>query len=843
MGIFYGSSSDDQAKHSLLDNGFNKLLNKEVTPPVPPTDFRHGFTDGNSPLLQGSGELTGNVTMKDGYLQSSNFEQGVSGWRLTPTGRFIGQDITLGNRWITISTSTDSLSLAEAIEELGSDGGTVFLSGGTYVITNTVTGGNGLNIYGDSSATTTINFSGTVANIQFAGSDVYDTGTITSVAFGVVVTGSATSWESNVTTSHQLFIGQRWYKISSVDSDTQITLSEGFAGLGAGDSFPGVSYRAAIPVQGIQIKNLTVTGSTSAGLDCDDVRNIILEDVNFTGNATGIDYDYVSEVAMTRTLVPANTGNGVELTSVGFARMEGLAVVGNGGSNVVMNDCRVVPFLTSSFSAGTVDGINLTNCEGILIEAELAGNGGQGAEAVSSNRNIIFQNCLVSGNVSDGIKLTATSDSVKITQSEITANGGWGINSAASTNNDLIVSGNVATGNTSGAINDQGIGSTFSGNTGILDKKTEQQTNGSGGQLTAGDVVVYGSGALSSGLEVKILVIAGGAAGGGATANAADKAGGGGGAGDYIYSATYAVTPQAYTVTVGTGGTGVSGASGNAGGTSVFNDQTATGGGPGGGNGFAGGNGGSEGGGAEKGNAAAGSQTGAGTGNNGAAGNEAAGDGGGGGGAGSAGSGRSGGSGTANSISGSSVTYSVGGGGGQAGSGLGSSTSTPGSGGAGRNRDGGAGAGGSGQNGRVIVRYVTADFGSCTGGTITTSGSDTIHTFTTSGTFTAVGPSDPNAGELTTTTTAGASNVFGVVQETIADGATGSIQTDGLFDGVKVNGTDAISIGDFIGSYTTAGVAQKVTTGETAFAIALEGYDQADSNGRILARIVHPRKL
>jgi len=45
----------------------------------------------------------------------------------------------------------------------------------------------------------------------------------------------------------------------------------------------------------------------------------------------------------------------------------------------------------------------------------------------------------------------------------------------------------------------------------------------------------------------------------------------------------------------------------------------------------------------------------------------------------------------------------------------------------------------------VIIRYVTADFGTCTGGTKTTinSGATTIHTFTSNGTFTVVEPPTP----------------------------------------------------------------------------------------------------
>jgi len=45
-----------------------------------------------------------------------------------------------------------------------------------------------------------------------------------------------------------------------------------------------------------------------------------------------------------------------------------------------------------------------------------------------------------------------------------------------------------------------------------------------------------------------------------------------------------------------------------------------------------------------------------------------------------------------------------------------------------------------GAAGKVIIRYLTADFGACSGGTITTDGLYTVHTFTSNGTFTVVDP-------------------------------------------------------------------------------------------------------
>jgi hypothetical protein len=262
---------------------------------------------------------------------------------------------------------------------------------------------------------------------------------------------------------------------------------------------------------------------------------------------------------------------------------------------------------------------------------------------------------------------------------------------------------------------------------------------------------------------VDYLVIAGGGGGSGGTA-------GGGGAGGYLTSTALAVPGTAYTVTVGAGGSGGSGVNGIGanGSNSVFGSfATAIGGGYGGNRdtvtpGNSGGSGGGGGGSDTASGQVAGSGT-SGQGNNGGAGRGDGGNsaGGGGGGAGAAGQaspsntqGGNGGNGSASSISGTSVTRAGGGGGGShsgtrasggtGGGGFGASTSTDnatagdtntGSGG------GGGGGGGTNANGKaggsgvVIISYAGAQRG--TGGTVTSSGGNTIHTFNSSGTYTA----------------------------------------------------------------------------------------------------------
>ena len=281
---------------------------------------------------------------------------------------------------------------------------------------------------------------------------------------------------------------------------------------------------------------------------------------------------------------------------------------------------------------------------------------------------------------------------------------------------------------------------------------------------TSGTFTPDGSG------NVDYLVVAGGGSGGAST-------GGGGGAGGFRTATGFAVTAQAYTITVGAGGAAPAAeTAGNNGSNSVFSSITSTGGGKGaggknGGPGLPAGNGGSGGGGNDyilndPDNQPPGTGTG-GQGNNGGTATATQGCGGGGGGGASAvganknasGTGN-GGAGTASSISGSSVTYAGGGGGidlgcnsagtGGAGGGGNAGTANPDAGDPGTANTGGGGGGGfgysggtggAGGSGIVIIRYPSPDTAplissptktpihgsdATLGGDVTSDGGDTI---------------------------------------------------------------------------------------------------------------------
>lgn len=97
--------------------------------------------------------------------------------------------------------------------------------------------------------------------------------------------------------------------------------------------------------------------------------------------------------------------------------------------------------------------------------------------------------------------------------------------------------------------------------------------------------------------------------------------------------------------------------------------------------------------------------------------------------------------------------------------------------------------------------------------------------------------------EFTTTTTQGDDKVFGMIMETIANNAYGAVLVEGKTISLKVDGTTDIAIGDFIGTFTSAGIGMKAAAGDMAIAIALEAYATDDSNGVIDAYLITPRKI
>jgi hypothetical protein len=497
--------------------------------------------------------------------------------------------------------------------------------------------------------------------------------------------------------------------------------------------------------------------------------------------ATGVDYPVVVGAGGAGAVDNLSTGRGANGSDSTFST---ITAVGGGGGGNTGNSGNGAGANGGSgggggaFSSGTPAGGSGSQgyaggTNGGYLGSPYPGGGGGGGGAVGGNAT----SSSVAGNGGAGFASSITGSSVSyggggggatyLSGTPGTGGAGGGGNGVNGANGQ---NGAANTGGGGGGATSSYTGG--NGGSGVVIIRYAGSVRATGGTITTsgGDTIhtftsngTFNMSSVSTGPideEVDILAIGGG--GGGSSA-------GGGAGGVQAMNAVSLQVGVEYPVVVGAGGAGavdnLTTGRGANGGNSTISSITAIGGGGGGNTGTSGNGAGANGGSGGGGGAFTSGTPAAGTGSQGYAGGTNGGfigapypGGGGGGGGGAGGNATSnsvagnGGAGYVSSISGSSVTYAGGGGGATWGSG------TPGTGGTGgggngvnggngqngtANTGGGGGGasdgytGGTGGSGVVIVRYAGAV--RATGGTITSAGGDTIHTFTSDGTFVILG--------------------------------------------------------------------------------------------------------
>ena len=387
-----------------------------------------------------------NTIKEEEPIQSASPEVATGGAIIAPSGvPFKGNAAVIPSKFSQSGINQLSVGVGDSIQDAitamyKAGGGKVFLSSGTHLVNTALIGYTGVDLEGENQSTTIIDFNNTSANLSFIGTDVYSTGTITSINSGVNVTGSGTSWLANVTTNHQLFVGNTWYKIAVVLTDTTLTLGEGYQG---NATLPGATYRAAKIIRDVDIKDILFKNSTGTAIEVTDCRNFTFKSIQLSSNNKGFVFTNTSEFNTDRVLALSNTSNGGEVVNARITNIAQTVTSSNGGHGLVLNNVETSVVRECSANSNTSDGYNITSCSTIpMSPIEASANGGQGVECVSGNDNIVIDG-VFNSNTSDGIKFTATTDNSHVGNSRITNNGGNGINIAASTCDNNLIHNNV----------------------------------------------------------------------------------------------------------------------------------------------------------------------------------------------------------------------------------------------------------------------------------------------------------------------------------------------------------------------------------------------------------------
>jgi len=414
------------------------------------------------------------------------------------------RDIALGNKVTNVFPGQDIQKAIDKVNKLG--GGTVFLKVGTHSLITDLTLYSNIYLQGENAGSSIISFGNNAKQIKIVGSGAYSTGTIAITNGGVTVTGTTTSWLANVSAGQNIMIKGIWYPISAVVSDTELTIAIPYADI----NVSGVTYVAATTINEVQLINFTITASGTAAVKAQYGSEIFLRDINIQASVSGLDFDDCSQSSFHEIDLVANY-SGADFNNCHFTIFDACGVLDSlTGNGVTMTNCSSMALNDFFILNSAGDGLSMTNCEDIKISGNFTENAGQGIEFVSGNDNIDVDSFIFKKNGSDGVKFTATMDNCHIGKGVFKNNGGYGINIAASSCNDNIISSCIFTGNTSGGLNDSGVGTISLGNVGLNALETKEHfrfKNTSGGSLAAGDLVTFK--AVAAGDEVTTTTIQG----------------------------------------------------------------------------------------------------------------------------------------------------------------------------------------------------------------------------------------------------------------------------------------------------------------------------------------------
>jgi len=464
-------------RYDIFDLGFDNHMSK---PPLfeSPTEARNAFTQGVATGLIGSGTISANQTWANGHFQSKNFIAGESGWKLGSDGRIECQELTIGNKTISVSADGD-MTIQEAIDDVhAAGGGRVFLQNGTHLLTADITLYDDVLLEGASNLGAIIDFGSAAYQIKIVGSNAYTAGTLAVNDGSTSVTGTDTTWTSAME-GRSIFLGGYWYTIDTVGSTTSITLADAYVG----SNLAGETYSIATIKSGIKIKSLTIQNSTTAAIKIQYALDIWLDDLDITNCETAVDVDDMSTILMgvidiytcdyginlnnvwtytIRTVAVSGmaVGDGLVMTSSGSSSVFDIGISDCAGNGVTATDVTDVSIFAFTFGFNGGHGIEYVSGVTTMQVAlgKLEGNTGDGIKLTATSDDNNFSGLVIVDNGSDGIELTATSDRNIFSGLTIKSNSGYGVNIAASScDNNTISSCTIKT-NTSGQIIDAGTG-------------------------------------------------------------------------------------------------------------------------------------------------------------------------------------------------------------------------------------------------------------------------------------------------------------------------------------------------------------------------------------------------
>lgn len=392
--------------------------------------------------------------LSSGKFQSPNYSMGLVGWNIDSDGNAEFNNGTFRGTFVlggVIITINNINNLQSAINTVGAQGGGIVnLEPGTYNATASFTYLNGVTIDGNGAV---IDFGGTANNFSAIGTNPYSTGTL-AVNFGSgSVTGTGTIWTAAMI-GQSILIGDYWYLITARASNTAITISPVFRA----PNVSGVTYVIVTTITGVNLKNITLTNNiTNPLFDFRYCDGLVMDGLITTSSPQGIRGRDSANLQWLGSTIQ-NCTAGMLFNNVPYCTLSNFTVLDiTGGTGMDLIGVTNTAISPGSIQRVTGVGMKFTNCLNLgFLNYSIIETTSHGIEFVSGNSDVDLASGYINTAGGDGVKLTASSNRISITTTNVFNTTGYQFNIANANCNNNMVSTNSGDGTGSGAIQNLG---------------------------------------------------------------------------------------------------------------------------------------------------------------------------------------------------------------------------------------------------------------------------------------------------------------------------------------------------------------------------------------------------
>lgn len=344
---------------------------------------------------------------------------------------------------------------------------TVFARSGSYTESSTIVIPNGGVLIGESKGDTIINLSGVSISADGSGGTNETAGSIAVTNGSTAVVGTGTTF-TNLSSGDFISIGNNFYEIDTITNATNLDIVNSYQG----NTTSGLTYIGQSMFSGVCVCNVTISGSSTAGLFLRAIKNSIFTNICIDNSTPNLSLEDCGCLGINNLLSYNSTGDGISIDNSLTISLNSCEAINNSvhGIDLTSNSFGII-INSCTCNSNDSNGININNASNNINIADSIFNNNQakGINSEASTGSLAIKGCTIDTNGTDGIDFDGSDNIVEscvvinnggngvqagangvVSNNQIKNNGTVGV--ALTVDNNTIVTGNYISDNTSHGI-------------------------------------------------------------------------------------------------------------------------------------------------------------------------------------------------------------------------------------------------------------------------------------------------------------------------------------------------------------------------------------------------------